>query len=95
MNIMKATSHSPWKAEFGMSGWCVLSARGEGVACVRQDMIHDEANACLIAAAPELLAALDGIIQWWMGTESGDDMPSALFFQAHDALAKAKEVSRA
>jgi len=48
------------------------------------------ANATLIASAPELLAALDGIIQWWMETEDGDNMPSALFVQAHDALAKAK-----
>jgi hypothetical protein len=88
--IMKATSHAPWKAEFGRGGWVVLSARGEGVVYVRQDIIHDEANARLIAAAPELLAALDGIMQWWMETESGDDMPMDLFDRAHDAIAKAK-----
>ncbi len=59
--IMKATSHAPWKAEFGgkAGGWGVLSARGESIAYVRQDIIHDEANARLIAAAPELLAALE------------------------------------
>jgi hypothetical protein len=59
MNIMKATSHTPWKAEFGRSGWRVLSARGEGVAYVRQDMMHDESNARLIASAPEMLLALE------------------------------------
>jgi hypothetical protein len=59
MNIMKATSHAPWKAEFGRGGWIVLSARGESIAYVRQHIIHDEANARLIAAAPELLAALE------------------------------------
>jgi hypothetical protein len=53
------TSHAPWKAEFGRSGWCVLSAREEAIAYVRQDMIHDEANACLIASAPDLLSALE------------------------------------
>jgi hypothetical protein len=57
--IMKATSHAPWKAEFGRGGWIVLSARGEGVAYVRQDMIHDEVNANLIASAPDLLSALE------------------------------------
>jgi hypothetical protein len=50
----------------------------------------DPAAARLIVSAPELLAALEGIIQWWMKTEDGDDMPSALFVQAHDAIAKAK-----
>jgi hypothetical protein len=50
----------------------------------------DPAAARLIAAAPELLAALDGIMQWWMETESGDDMPMDLFDRAHAALAKSK-----
>jgi hypothetical protein len=61
---MKATSHAPWKAEFGRKadGWGVLSARGESIAYVRQDIIHDEANARLIAAAPELLEALEAAL---------------------------------
>jgi hypothetical protein len=56
------TSHSPWKAEFGRSGWCVLSAQGEGIAYVRQDMIHGESNARLIASAPDLLSALERLV---------------------------------
>jgi len=62
---MKATSHAPWKVEFGgkSGGWGVLSARGESIAYVRQDIIHDEANARLIAAAPELLAALEAALE--------------------------------
>jgi hypothetical protein len=58
------------------------------IVCQMRD--RDPRDARLIAAAPELLAALDGIMQWWMETESGDDMPMDLFVQAHDALAKAK-----
>jgi len=89
MNIMKATSHAPWKAEFGRSGWCVLSAREEGIAYVRQDMIHDEANARLIAAAPELLAALEGAL---VAVRYLDDHEGAeeLMKQVCEAIIKAK-----
>ena len=59
MNLLQCTSQSPWKAEFGRSGWCVLSAREEPIAYVRQDMIHDEANAILMSCAPDLLSALE------------------------------------
>lgn len=48
-----------------------------------------EADAGLIAAAPELLAALDGILQWWMESDGGDDMPAALFDRARAAITKA------
>ena len=59
MNMPTCTSHAPWKAEFGLYGWAVLSARGEEVAFIRQSIVHDGANAHLIASAPDLLAALE------------------------------------
>jgi hypothetical protein len=58
MNMPTCTSHAPWKVEFGPCGWGVLSARGEEVAFIRQSIVHDEANAHLIASAPDLLSAL-------------------------------------
>jgi len=82
MNLLQCTSHSPWKAEFGRSGWCVLSVRGEGIAYVRQDMIHDEANARLIASAPELLAALERLVHPMADDEDLD--------YAREIIAKAK-----
>ena len=82
MNLLQCTSHSPWNAEFGRSGWCVLSARGEGVAYVRQDMIHDEANANLIASAPDLLSALERLTH---PMADDDDLDFA-----RKAIAKAK-----
>jgi len=59
MNMPTCTSHAPWKAEFGLYGWGVLSARGEQVAFIRQSIVHDGANARLIAAAPQMLLALE------------------------------------
>lgn len=82
MNLLQYTSHSPWKAEFGRSGWCVLSARGEGVAYVRQDMIHGESNAHLIASAPELLDALERLVHPMADDEDLD--------YAREIIAKAK-----
>ena len=59
MKMPTCTSHTPWKAEFGIYGWAVLSARGEEVAFIRQSIVHDGANARLIASAPDLLSALE------------------------------------
>jgi hypothetical protein len=59
MKMPVCTSHAPWKAEFGLYGWAVLSARGEKVAFIRQSIVHDEANARLISLAPQMLLALE------------------------------------
>lgn len=52
-----------------------------------------DANARLIAAAPDLLAALRGVMTWWADTlpphGADDDMPAHLFDAAHAAIARA------
>ena len=54
-----------------------------------------EADADLIAAAPELQTALDGIIQWWAEMDGEfDDMPVELWDNAHAALKKARGGAR-
>lgn len=57
-------------------------------------LAEKEANARLIAAAPELRAALDGILQWWMESDGGDDMPAELFDRAQEALKAARGGAR-
>ena len=49
----------------------------------------DPCAARLISAAPELLMALDGIIQWWAEMDGDDDMPVELWDNAQAALKKA------
>ena len=58
MNMNQCTSHAPWAAKF-RAGWTIISARNEPVASISQSIVHDEVNAYLIAAAPELLSALE------------------------------------
>lgn len=67
-NVELCTSHAPWRVEFNgrsVAGWGVLSARDEVVAHIPQDIVHDEANARLIASAPDLLRALEWIVDDW------------------------------
>lgn len=87
------TQHTPgpWCAE-----GCTVYA-GENRVAQTWSETHDGlptpamvADARLIAAAPELQAALDGILQWWMESDGGDDMPVNLFYRAEAALKVAK-----
>lgn len=67
-NVELCASHAPWRVEFSgkmVAGWAVLSARDEVVAHILQSIVHDEPNARLIAAAPELLRALEGLVDDW------------------------------
>ena len=96
MNMPICTSHAPWKAEFGLCGWGVLSARDEVVAYIPQSIVHDEANARLIASAPDLLVALETSIEMLSecmrtsrSNDEADAIDAVLSF-ANAAIAKAK-----
>ena len=87
MNIPICTNHAPWKAEFGgkkLAGWGVLSARDEVVAYIPQSIVHDEANARLIACAPDMLQALESIVDAYQ--RYFDVMPVA--WQSYDDYAR-------
>lgn len=51
-----------------------------------------EGNCNLITAAPDLLNALQGVMDWWMNdTDGAEEMPRELFDAALLVLEKAKE----
>lgn len=51
----------PWRISSGCDRW-VVQEKGGCIACVEQDRKFGEANARLIAAAPELLEALTSLL---------------------------------
>ena len=78
-------SPAPWSIDFDL----IEDSTGKPVARVIPRLTGEQ-NHKLIAAAPELLAALDGILQWWMESDGGDDMPVDLFDRAEAALKQAR-----
>ncbi len=56
---------------------------------------EEDANARLIAAAPELLHALSQLLAWKFEPWAGDDSPEeeVVIYEAEAAIAAAKEVS--
>ncbi len=78
-------SPAPWSIEFDR----INDATGKQVAQITPRLTGEQ-NHKLIAAAPELLAALAGILQWWTESDGGDDMPVDLFDRAQAALKAAK-----
>ena len=61
----KAYSPGPWKTTHSeLTGYRVSDSTGWGVAVVLKDT-NDEANARLIAAAPQMLEALEACAAYW------------------------------
>jgi hypothetical protein len=82
----------PWYVAFGADDAVIHN--GVTNASVNDGAIAWKTNDRLIAAAPELLAALGGVMEWWMESADGDEMPTDLFDRAHAALAKARGGAR-
>lgn len=68
----------------------VIPSRAWDIKATDVETVTDRANARLMRAAPEMLAALLAIEEWWMreGIQKHDGAPSAIF-EARAAIAKA------
>ena len=91
---MSKHTPGPWRVVDSWNDYMVESQNGEEI--IWQDGPHDtptinEANARLIAAAPDLLEALESMLQSFLITQSLDDYPiDAPCNKARAAIAKAK-----
>ena len=98
----------PWKYNHGLTYFrkahrlikteLVVGAKGEWVAAVINDYEDgtpvkvQQANARLMAAAPELLEALEAVEAWWFNgeTDANVHMPHHVESMIRAAIAKAK-----
>lgn len=58
---MSGHTPGPWRANPGLNRWHVVTTgkpRGQNICTLNTDRFEQQANAYLLAAAPELLAAL-------------------------------------
>ena len=90
------SNHTPgsWKANFAISGSVYIFGGDRNFACVFdewRDEANQEANACLIAAAPDLLEALEELLAMCQRQENfSDDGDGRMFERASAAIAKAR-----
>lgn len=85
------TKHTPgpWAIDAGLDGAVIYNGSGT-IANVPEDLLASSFNARLIAAAPELLEALIGLLNAPDPDEVGDATPRfRAVMKAHAAIAKA------
>ena len=82
----KTPAPGPWKTTHSaMGGYRVSDSTGSGVAVVLKD-VNDEANARLIAAAPQMLEALKACADYWhIKRNPGDEHGELLSLSAERA----------
>lgn len=85
------SAHTPGPWEQGSNGGNKVFAGHDAVALVNTSMPAHAANACLIAAAPDLLAALGALIDAHRAVVHGESshVPASLLNAAEAAIAKA------
>jgi len=89
-NTTQAThTPGPWLVWPASNGVKITDSLGRHVAVIPMATPQWQADARLIAAAPELLAALEKFA-WY--DEAGMSEPRSLYDEARSAIAKAKEV---
>jgi len=88
MNARTQHTPGPWQVNDNTLGeFSILNSRGDmRVATVAFGQVADTANARLIASAPDLLAVLEQVRDFW----AGGDAPEALENAIHAAIARAK-----
>jgi hypothetical protein len=85
-------------AQYAPGPWFVVADEVDCVSTAGEKVLNElqddefidcntEANACLIAAAPELLEALEMLVRW---EETGTPVSDVCFSLARTAIAKAK-----
>ena len=91
----------PWRHNAGNHGEFLISSESYGFAPLarvkgdkRSTLKAAKANACLMAAAPDLLTALYAMMEHCYDSERDDDIVKA-FDLARDAIAKAEGVTNA
>lgn len=98
---MTAHTPGPWEIEHGHHEcvntstlpWAMTGPGGREV-CQSPNGVdvddEDDANACLIAAAPDLLAACEAMLEWVARETDDRDWPHPVLDQARAAIAKAR-----
>ena len=82
----------PWQARAGLSRWNVTTCekpRTFNICAINTDRIEQAANARLIAAAPELLAACEEAIRY-VDSKGSEHVNRVPFVSMRAAIAKAR-----
>ena len=89
---MSAHTPGPWVVGRTLAdGTACIVGDGDSVVCTFDGRSHPEADAALIASAPDLLAALKDVVGWVPGSSAFfTDGSSAAVERARAAIAKAE-----
>ena len=86
------TSHTPgpWEAFASHAGLYVIDSAEQGAICKIEWCLEDEANARLIASAPEMLVALKRLCAKFGVDDDGWPRDGTEWREARDTIAKAE-----